>query len=243
MSSDELDFNDEKELQAWLKREFRQNGWDVYDEQRPKGTDYRADIIAHHSEYGWIGVECKYLKSVRCGSKFGRAIEQIIFQYRGKSYPKGAGQIDAWAVCPYFCFDQDPRHGAAYQTVREILTHFGIGILLPTDPKQRIDFAYSDEDTKISINQEAYGHYGDFDRITEMIQKKMRSETQGLGPCHYDTDGYGCSAPAAGTVSVGNYEIRLCETHLRRFEEECWQQEKSLSEQAVQQQSNSLSRI
>jgi len=229
MSDGGLDFTDESELQFWLKKQFRKHGWDAYREVTPKGTQYSADLIVHHDNYGWIGIECKHMNSLRSGSYVGRAVDQILFQYRGETYPKGAGEIDFWAVCPYT--ETDRREIGATQTIRELLCHFGIGILWPSEKSQymKLDFAYSDSDTKIQIGTPESDEYGDIERISEMVSKKMVEASDDLGVCQRNTDGYGCSAPAVATVEFGDYEIHLCEHHYKSFERGLWEEQKEAS--------------
>jgi len=222
-----MDFDDEKELRDWLAKQFKKYGWRAWTEKRPHGTDYRADIIVYHHEYGYIGIECKHMNTLSAGSYIGKALEQVLFQYRGKSYDMTNGSLDLWAVCPYAKYDRS--HTADRQTVREMLCHFGIGIIWPCEDPERmmVDFAYSDSATKISISDPTSDRYGDRERIEEMVQKKIRSEEDGSKQCQYDTNGHGCTAPSVGFVEVNNYEIYLCEHHLNQHEKARWNDEKS----------------
>lgn len=221
--TDDLDFEDEKELQSWLKEEFLSYGWEAYREVSPKGTDYRADLIVYHENWGYIGIECKYMSSPRNGKKVGEAIEQIVAKYRSERYLYG-DQVDLWAFCPYI--ENVPVTGIN-QTIREILCHFGIAILWPGD-RMKIDFAYSSSDTKILLGDEDGEHYGDRERIRSMVQKKMGLlDRPTPDSCQYDAGSHGCDSEAAGTVVHNSYEIKLCQHHLERYEKEMAEDEKT----------------
>lgn len=222
MKPDDLDFSDECELQEWLKQQFRSYGWKAIRETSPAGTDYRADLIVHHDNWGWIGIECKYMSSPRNGKKVGEAIEQILYKYRGERYPIADQQIDLWALCPYI--ENVPVTGIN-QTIRETLCHLGIGILWPGD-MMKIDFSYSSSDTKILLGDEEGEQYGDRDRIREMVQKKIFTDDNNLGTCQYDASGAGCHADAVDTVTVGSYEVALCKHHIHDYEIDMWSLEK-----------------
>lgn len=214
MNSNTLDFDNEKELQKWLRQEFVSYGWDAHREVSPIGSDYRADLVVYHENWGWIGIECKYMSSPRNGKKVGEAIEQIVWKYRGERYMYGE-QIDLWAFCPYI--ENVPMTGIN-QTIREVLCHFGIAIMWPSD-RMKIDFAYSSSDTKILLGDENGEEYGDRDRINSMVRKKMEMlEDSKERICQYDAPSHGCDSESAGTVSFDGYKLHLCEHHLRQFE-------------------------
>jgi len=219
----DLDFDDEDDLKDWLKKKLENNGWKVRREISPKGSQVRADLLIKHEKIGWIGIEAKYLTSLRNGKKIGEALDQILYKYRGEDYLT-AGEIDLWAVSPYV---ENINQTGIKQSIREILCHFGIAILWPHHPDLMIDFAYSDRDTKIMGTDPLDDHYGDIERIREMVDKKISLDGGPVGVCQRNTDGYGCTAPAFETVTTGKYEIKLCKHHLREYDQNSWKQIKS----------------
>jgi len=213
----ELEFADERAYQKWLKEQFLKHGWEAHREISPKGTDFRADLIVYHENWDWIGIECKYMSSPRNGKKVGEALQQILKQYRGETY-LGDKQIDLWVMSPYM-ENSDHRTIGINQTIREVLCHFGIGILWPYEGHMKLDFAYSHSDTKIMLGDETGQDYGDIDRIREMVAKKMDETTvDEKRQCQYSNSIHGCSAEAVATVTHDGYEIHRWQHHLRRYE-------------------------
>lgn len=215
-------FDDEDELQEWVSMELEKYGWDVRREVRPVDSDYRADILAVHDTWGTVGIECKYMKSPRCGSKFGQAIKQIVGKYRGEEYRISIdeyGTVNKWAVCPYFYGDShEPQITAA---MREVLCRFGIGLVKPSG-RMKIDFGYSSSETKIKIDDDGAGEYGDLERIEEAIEKKkgLVDKKPTKQTCQYSGGVKPCSVEAHDTVELGKYQIHLCKHHIDKFDRE-----------------------
>jgi len=222
----ELDFSNEDEFQEWLQHTFRSHGWKAFREVSPSGTDYRADLLVHHDNWGWIGIECKYMSSPRNGKKVGEAIEQIVTKYRGEEYPPGTGEVDLWAMAPYFSKDGGSTTGIT-QTIREVLCHFGIAVLWPQERSMKIDFAYSSSETKILLGDERGRDYGDIERIRAMVSKKRDAfEPETTKQCQWDRSVNGCSAEASDSITMNGCEVHLCKHHIRRLEREEHEREK-----------------
>lgn len=123
-------------------------GWDVIREMNPDHTDYRADIVATHERFGWLGIETKYLAGCNYGRDIAHAHRQIIKQYRGRRYL--GNDVDLWAVCAY------PSHVSDLSTwsaprMREFLNVYGIGWVNINPWRLEADFAYSDVSKKIPL--------------------------------------------------------------------------------------------
>jgi len=220
MPVSELDFSNEDEFQEWLQRRFRSHGWEAFREVSPSGTEYRADLLVHHDNWGWIGIECKYMTSPRNGKKVGEAIEQILTKYRGEEYPPATEEVDLWAMSPYFSKDGGSTIGIN-QTIREVLCHFGIAVLWPHNRSMKIDFAYSSSETKILLGDESGSEYGDIERIREMVSKKKEPfQSESETRCQWDRSVNGCSAKASGSVTMNGCKVHLCKYHIRRLERE-----------------------
>lgn len=173
------DFADEDELQAWLKKRFEDAGWTARREVNPHSSNYLADLIVHHPDYDWIGIETKFIRPNDSIRRFGRALEQITQQYRGKTY--SGNKITLWVLAPYFKSHSKSREGTPKFT-RELFNYFGIGYLRLSGRYIKLDFAYSNTDTKIFIadvtpydNNEAgkREQYGDIDAIYNSVDPKI----------------------------------------------------------------------
>ena len=163
------DFPNEDALQTWLEDYFESHGWTAIREVSPHNSNHRADLLVHHDDYDWIGIECKHMKSPRAGRKVAEAMDQIISKYRGRKYI--GNRVDLWAFCPYFYKDNADRQ--PQQTIREMLCYYGIGVLFTDRADLRIDFAYSDRDTKIQVENPSGDRYGDITAIRESVSPKL----------------------------------------------------------------------
>lgn len=167
------DFSCEDEMQEWLENEFESAGWTAIREVKPHHSRCRADLIAQHDEYGWIGVECKYMSSPRNGRKVGEAIDQIVNKYRGRKYV--GNRIDLWAFCPYYY--KDDARKQPQQTIRELLCYFGIGVIELDKSGLIINFDHSDRDKKIKVSQltdwDDGREYGSIDAIQTAVEPKL----------------------------------------------------------------------
>lgn len=87
----------EDDLQEYLAAGMGSSGWNVSREVTPDRSKSRADLIAHHSEIGWMGIECKYIDGG--GVKIGEAIQQVRQNYKDEQY---AGiSVPFWGVAVY----------------------------------------------------------------------------------------------------------------------------------------------
>jgi hypothetical protein len=226
------DFDDEHEFRDWLEQQFIDEGWWTDTEVYPDSSNVRADLIVRKQEYGSIGIECKYMPSPKAGRKVGQALEQIVQRYRGKTY--GTHTVDLWAFAPYFY-----KGGTVgTQTIRELLCHFGIGIIRTDRSHIKIDFSYSDRGKKILLKDfflerkaEEHGgddgpddlgaDYGDVDKIEDSVHRKIgRLQSEHTPKCQHNNRNVGCDADAHDTVEIGSYEIHLCKYHIRKFDRE-----------------------
>lgn len=148
------EFENEDHLQRWLETQFESAGWKAIREVKPHFSNYRADLIVHHDDWGWIGIECKYMSSTRNGRNAAKALEQIVSQYRGRSYI--GNKIFLWVFCPYF-HKEDPN--ASFQTLRELFCYFGIGVINLYRSNLKMNFSHSNRDAKILIK--SFNDYDD----------------------------------------------------------------------------------
>jgi hypothetical protein len=226
------EFDCEHDFRDWLEQQFIDEGWRTQTEADPESSNVRADLIVRNQEYGSIGIECKYMSSPKAGRKVGQALEQIVQRYRGRTY--GLHTVDLWAFAPYF----HKGGTVGTQTIRELLCHFGIGIIRTDRSHIKIDFSYSDRDKKILVKdlfleKKAEEHdnsngsddsgtdYGDVDKIEDSVYKKIgRLDSDETPECQYNSVGVGCTADAHEAVEIGSYEINLCKYHIREFDRE-----------------------
>jgi len=127
-------FDTEQAFQDYLERKFEENGYTAIQEVSPHRSNYRADLLLMHDEFGRIGLELKRLTG---GSDAGRAHQQIVRQYSGKKYI--GERVNLWAFAPYIPKLQaarmdDNQHQIGFQGGKlEVLEHFfqryGIGVL------------------------------------------------------------------------------------------------------------------
>jgi len=127
-------FDTEQTFQDFLERKFEENGFTAIQEVSPHRSNYRADLLLMHDEFGRIGLELKRLSG---GSDAGRAHQQIVRRYSGKKYI--GERVDLWAFAPYIPKLQsaqmrEARKAASFQKGKlEVLEHFfqryGIGVL------------------------------------------------------------------------------------------------------------------
>jgi hypothetical protein len=226
------DFDDEHDFRDWLEQQFIDEGWRTQTEARPNSSDVRADLIVRNQEYGSIGIECKYMSSPKAGRKVGKALEQIVQRYRGQTYRLHT--VDLWAFAPYFY-----KGGTVgTQTIRELLCHFGIGIIRTDKARIEVDFANSNAHKKILVkdlyleemaqkhgNNDESGNagtdHGDIKKIEESVYKKIgRLDSDETPECQYNSAGVGCTADVHDSVEIGSYEVNLCKPHIRKFDRE-----------------------
>ena len=126
-------FESEQGFQDYLEGEFERAGFTAIQEVSPHHSQYRADLLLLHDEFGPIGLELKFLTG---GSDAGKAHQQIVRQYAGKKYV--GRRVERWAVAPYIhkLHGAEKRHerDRAFQVGKlEALEHFfhryGIGTL------------------------------------------------------------------------------------------------------------------
>jgi hypothetical protein len=126
-------FESEQQFQNYLEEKFESAGFTAIQEVSPHHSQYRADMILLHDEFGPIGLELKLLSG---GSDAGKAHQQIVRQYAGKKYI--GHRVEKWAFAPYMPKLQDAENrkerDRAFQVGKlEVLEHFfhryGIGTL------------------------------------------------------------------------------------------------------------------
>ncbi len=80
--------NNEDEVQEFLSTKLLEKGWKVErevptDESKDKQYPYRIDIVIFKSDYQELnpmGIEVKYIKGIRQGSRISEAMDQIIIK-------------------------------------------------------------------------------------------------------------------------------------------------------------------
>jgi hypothetical protein len=95
----------EYEWQDYLERYFEWNDWTVVREAKPAGTEYRADLLVEHDQYGWFGIETKFANLG--GRKMAEAHHQIVKKYRNRTY--FGHKIDLWVYAPFYSFYKKPK--------------------------------------------------------------------------------------------------------------------------------------
>lgn len=183
----------EDELQEWLEAAFEESGWTAIREVSPHSSDYRADLIVEHDEYGWFGIETKFIGSNQGPMDMAKAHHQIVQKYRGRKYI--GNRIDLWAVCPYIKFTnckefpddgkEDRRQRRRFERekwgkinhTKAFFSHSGIGWINLNHYHLNMEFIQSTsggrvpvgklaEDDKVQQNTEQYQEYAGFHRDT-----------------------------------------------------------------------------
>lgn len=178
------EISSEDELQEWLEQFFENNGWTAIREVYPHGSNKRADLIVSHDDFGWFGIETKFMHGDG-GRTLAEAHHQITRRYRGRKYI--GQQIDRWAVCPYWwginSSDYVSKHKqqetrATY--TREFFGRHGIGYIDLDRWQMVIDFAYSKPWAKVPVGGEYVQQYYDdvdIEKINESVQNKISEMT------------------------------------------------------------------
>lgn len=168
------DFDSEDAVQEWLEESFEACGWTAIREVSPHGSNKRADLIVHNEEYGWVGVEVKYLESSDCGGAIGDAIQQVFNKYHGRKYI--GNKIDVWALAPYYRVEHMGHHGDEYRMQR-VVNSFNLGYLSLGDKRLMLEFRDSGEPWRVPVGNVpqapdgytsacvAYSEYGDYEKI------------------------------------------------------------------------------
>jgi hypothetical protein len=116
----------EEELQEWLELTFESAGWTAIREVSPHGSNYQADLIVRDDEFGWFGIETKFVGDSQGPAVMAKAHHQIVEKYRGRKYLNN--KIDLWCVCPYIQYaniehgrgedDEDRRQRRDYEKMK-----------------------------------------------------------------------------------------------------------------------------
>jgi len=171
----------EDELQEWLESAFEESGWTAIREASPHFSDYRADLIVQHDNYGWFGIETKYIGSSQGPIDMAKAHHQIVNQYRGKKYV--GNRIDLWLVCPYVKYStaedmREPVPGEdswrsskkeQIQQMRQFFQHSGIGWIELNHYSLDLDFIESKRTGCIPV-----GKLGVTERVRKNKSKYQR---------------------------------------------------------------------
>jgi len=194
----------EDALQEWLESAFEDAGWTAIREVSPVGSNYRADLIVQHDDYGWFGVETKYIGSSQGPIDMAKAHHQIVEKYRGRKYINT--KIDLWLVCPYIKYgtaDYSPDDNWRRQKwnqiyhMRQFFQHVGIGWINLDYYSLDLDFIEADsagsipvgklaQTKKVQQNRERYAKYTserarnvDVSRIREWAARKVKNALYG----------------------------------------------------------------
>lgn len=170
----------EEELQVWLEEFFENNGWTAIREASPHRSNVRADLIVSHDEFGWFGIEAKYMHGDG-GGKIATAHHQITQKYRGRKYL--GERIEHWTICPYFWGvnspDNPPSHvqqATRATFTREFFSRHGIGYIDLDRYQLLLDFAYSKPWAKVPVGGDYLDKYVEeveIERIAESVSRKM----------------------------------------------------------------------
>jgi len=165
--------NSEDDYQEYLKTKFQWDGWTAAREVSPAGSRYRADLIVHHDNVGWLGIEAKYTRYG--GAKMAEAHHQIVKKYRSKTYL--AKKIDLWVYAPFFdkssLLEQDSQPNTVDLRIDQLTCSFfnrhGIGYLPPFG--NRIKYQQSDSDFFIQITRPWDDfHQANMDKINDWVK-------------------------------------------------------------------------
>lgn len=170
----------EEDLQEWLVDVMDGFGWDAIREMSPDHSDYRADIVAKHGKFGWLGIETKFLRDKNWGRDLAHAHHQIVSQYRPRSYL--GHDVDLWAICAYPSHVDRLREWNSPR-MREFMNVYGIGWINLNDRWLEADFSYSDVSMKIPLG--GVGRPVPEDRIVETdvesvsgtVRRKIESQS------------------------------------------------------------------
>jgi hypothetical protein len=194
----------EDELQEWLEAAFEDAGWTAIREVSPVRSNYRADLIVQHDDYGWLGIETKYIGSSQGPIDMAEAHYQIVGKYRGRKYINN--RIDLWLVCPYIKYGEDTvdpekrwrrEKWAQIYHMRQFFQHAGIGWIDLDHYSLDLDFIEADSagtipvgklanSEKVRRNRRRYAQYTDkraqnvdITRIREWAAGKVKNAPYG----------------------------------------------------------------
>lgn len=155
--------NNEDEVQEFLYTKLREKGWKVErevptDESKDKQYPFKIDIVIFKSDYqdlNPMGIEVKYIKGIRQGSRISEAMDQIIFKY-GNSHFKGL-ELKTTCVAIYYNIRENRYEkniiNSSHILTKGLLTYWGIGYINLNENPLRIQFgADNQNDMKILIN-------------------------------------------------------------------------------------------
>jgi hypothetical protein len=201
--------NSEDELQEWLEKRFEDAGWTAIREVSPHRSNYRADLIVEHDNFGWFGIETKFIGKSQGPIDMAKAHHQITQKYRGKKYINN--KIDLWAVCPYIKYGsletlpRDEQNGEnnwrrrkrtqVYDT-RVFFQHSGIGWIELDTYSLEIEFIESDSQGSVPVGYLA---------PTEKVQRNRDRYAGYVGRRREDCDIERIREWAAGKVENAPY--------------------------------------
>jgi hypothetical protein len=174
------DITNESLYQDFLEQYFEWYGWNVVREVRPSQTEYRADLLVEHDEYGWFGIETKYTN--RGGRKMAEAHHQITTKYRGKMY--FGHKITNWIYAPFYEFIQNDSYNSWMNEqylmglAQDFFQRHGVGYLSPMG--KRITFEKGNAKTYIYIkpNHRAKTDIKEINRIVDLRMKQYPYTSQ-----------------------------------------------------------------
>jgi hypothetical protein len=160
----------EDELQEWLEGAFEDAGWTAIREVSPHGSNLRADLLVQHEEFGWFGVETKFIGKSQGPINLAKAHHQIVQQYRGRRYL--GNKIDLWAVCPYIrcahtTSDEhtrfEERKWSQVNNLQPFFQHSGIGWINLDHYALSMRFIYADSSGRVPTTKLAEKYHGEYE--------------------------------------------------------------------------------
>lgn len=134
MIKDEETFVDE------IEKIFKNNNFQTFREVVPDQCmdwekPYRVDLIVYRSDFGFIGIEAKYLNTLGQGQVIAEAFEQIK-KYKDLTYFKG-NLVTRWCIAPRF--EGEGSH-VAMEFVQRFLNYYNISFLSLSEYKNNSSF-------------------------------------------------------------------------------------------------------
>lgn len=154
--------NDKSHLRNWVAKMFRENHWDVQKNVYPDSSNFKTDLVVEKGRFR-IGIKCSWLLHNDSYSKLAKDFRSVE-EMRWKEFD---GQvIELWGILPH-----GPKEQPSIERFREFFNAFGIATVYLNKGTPRIDFAYSDSEKKVPI-EEGTRYIPKYERICQSVQKK-----------------------------------------------------------------------
>jgi hypothetical protein len=158
--------DDEDDLVDFTTEQLEYHGWSCMTETKPDRSDYRADIVANHDRYGWLGVEAKCSPNPR--PAFAEAFKQVTEQYWNREF---AGKpILMWAI---LIWDKEAEWLTPTGLGLSFIWRYGLGLFYGTQ-FNTVKFKHNQQALSIPVSVVSHNESGTADQIREFVKERRR---------------------------------------------------------------------